>query len=152
MKRTRHSLLHPLLHAGHLVEARLRERLKEFGLRPRQARVLSALDRIGETHQKTLATEFDIAPASMSTMCDRLIAAGYIERRVDPDELRAFLIRLTPEGKRKLKDVRQAWKDIDALIEEALGEDAAEALAEHAGNLRNQLGGRIPYTGRKRDR
>ena len=143
---TRHSgsLLHPLLHAGHLVEARLRDRLKQVGLRPRQARVLSALSRMGEIHQKTLASEFDITAASMSSMCDRLMAAGFIDRSVDPNERRAFLIRLTPEGESKVRDIRLAWGDIDALLVEAMGQKEAAELAELSSELRDQLGGCIP--------
>jgi DNA-binding MarR family transcriptional regulator len=129
---------------GHLVEARLRVRLAEVGLRPRQARVLSALNRMGECHQKALATEFDITPASMSTMCDRLVAAGLIEKLVDPEEKRAYLVRLTQEGESKVREVRKAWDDIDRMIVKAIGKDAAESLAGFAGNLRDQLGGRIP--------
>ena len=138
------SLLHPLLHAGHLVEARLRDRLKQVGLRPRQARVLGALNRIGETHQKTLAAEFDITAASMSSMCNRLSDAGFIERHIDPNEKRAFLIRLTPKGKNTVQDVLMAWGDIDEIIKEALGHEAANALAKLSSKLRNRLGGRGP--------
>lgn len=142
----RDSIMHPLLHTGHLVEARLRDRLSKVGLRPRQARVLSALERMGECNQKTLAKECDITPASISTMCDRLFAAGWIQRLIDPEEKRAFIIRLTPEGERKVKDVRDAWADIDALIVKAMGKEAATSLASLAGNLRDQLGGHIPGT------
>ena len=143
------SLLHPLLHAGHLVEARLRNRLRQVGLRPRQARVLSTLNRMGETRQKTLATEFDITAASMSSMCDRLAAAGFIERNIDPNERRAFLIRLTPEGESKVRDVRLAWEDIDALLVEKMGHENAAILADQSSRLRDQLGGRIPAIGLK---
>ena len=138
------ALLHPLLHATHLVEARLRDRLKQVDLHPRQARVLSTLSRLGETHQKTLAREFDITPASMSSMCDRLSYAGYIERHVDPNEKRAFLIRLTFKGKSKVHDVRAAWGDIDEMIKEAMGQDAASSLAELSGKLRDEFGGYVP--------
>ena len=126
------------------MEARLRERLNEVGLGPRQARVLAALNRIGETHQKTLAKEFDITPASMSSMCDRLAAAGLIERQVDPNEKRAFLVRLTPAGESKVQDVRAAWADIDEIIVNAIGQEATESLAGLSGRLRDRLGGVIP--------
>ena len=126
------------------MEARLRERLNEVGLGPRQARVLAALNRFGETHQKTLAKEFDITPASMSSMCDRLAAAGLIERQVDPNEKRAFLVRLTPAGESKVQDVRAAWADIDEIIVNAIGPEATESLADLSGRLRDRLGGVIP--------
>ena len=131
---------------GHLVEALLRERLAQVGLPPRQARVLSALERIGECNQKTLAKEFDITPASMSSMCDRLFAAGWIQKIIDPGEKRAFIIRLTPEGESKVRETHEAWDDIDAYIIKTMGKEAATSLANLAGTLRNQLGGHIPGT------
>lgn len=144
MAQKRGNLLHPILHVGHLVEARLRDQLAEVGVGPRQARVLSALNLMGENNQKTLAAELQIAPASMSTMCDRLIAAGLIEKRVDPKERRAFLIRLTPKGKGKVRYIRQAWDDVDKVIINAIGKEAAEAFADASSSLRDQLGGHSP--------
>jgi len=137
-------LLHPLLHVGHLIESRLRDQLKEFGIGPRQARVLSTLDRIGETSQKTLSSEFNITAASMSSMCDRLVDAGFIERHIDPNERRASLIRLTPEGLLKVRNIRMVWDEIDAFIVEKLGQENAEKLSELSSELRDRLGGRIP--------
>jgi hypothetical protein len=47
-------------------------------------------------------------------------------------------------GNSKVQEVRKAWDDIDRMIVKAIGKDAAESLAGFAGNLREQLGGRIP--------
>lgn len=148
MDQQRDNLLHPILHVGHLVEDRLRAHLLEAGLGPRQARVLSALNRMGEINQKTLATELQIAPASMSTMCDRLLAAELIEKRIDPKEKRAFLIRLTRKGKGKVRHIHQAWDEVDKVIINAIGKDATEALVDAACDLRDQLGGHKPKLGR----
>ena len=60
--------LHYLLHAATLVEEKLRHRLSEIGISPRQARVIDALARMGAVSQIALAREFAVTPASMSTM------------------------------------------------------------------------------------
>ena len=137
-------LLHPLLHAAGLVEDRLRKRLAPLGIRPRQARVLNALHKMGEASQIELARAFDITAASMSTMTDRLIAADFVLRRVDPDERRVHLLRLSPRGVEMIGQIQAAWADIDAMIIDAVGEERARALTGHALTLRDALGGEPP--------
>ena len=97
--------LHFLLHAADLVEERLRRRLAPLGIRPRQARIVDALDRMGEVSQADLARAFDVTAASMSTMTARLVQAGFIERRAHPDEQRSNLLRLSPKGRALLAEI-----------------------------------------------
>lgn len=136
--------LHSLLHSADLVEEHLRIQLAPLGLRPRQARVLNALARIGPCSQSVLAREFDITQASMSTMTDRLVAAGYILRAPDINERRTNALSLTESGENMLKDVRSAWSAVDRIIEDAIGFQEAKALAEMTTKLRIALGGAIP--------
>tara|TARA_R110002126_G_scaffold286859_1_gene439044 strand:+ start:3424 stop:3915 length:492 start_codon:yes stop_codon:yes gene_type:complete len=136
--------LHYLLHAAALVEESLRERLAEIGLRPRQARIIQALSRMEPTSQVSLAREFSITSASMSTMTVRLIEAGVISREPHPDEARSNVLRLTERGRGLLSHIHVAWRDIDALIAERLGPENAETLARLAHDLRDRLGGHVP--------
>lgn len=136
--------LHFLLHAAALVEEQLRERLAEIGIRPRQARIIQALSRMEPASQVSLAREFDITPASMSTMTVRLIEAGFVSREPHPDEARSNVLRLTERGRGLLSDIHAAWRDIDALIADRLGADDATTLARMTRNLRDSLGGRVP--------
>lgn len=139
--------LHFLLHAAALVEERLRERLAEIGLRPRQARIIQALSKMEPASQVSLAREFSITPASMSTMTVRLVEAGVISRQPHPDEARSNVLRLTERGRGLLLHIHAAWRDIDALIAERLGAEDAETLARLAHDLRDRLGGHVPGTG-----
>jgi DNA-binding MarR family transcriptional regulator len=139
--------LHFLLHAAALLEERLRERLAKIGIRPRQARIIDALSRIEPASQVSLAREFDITPASMSTMTVRLIEAGFISREPHPDEARSNVLRLTTRGRGLLSEIHAAWRDIDALIVERLGAENAETLARTTRDLRDSLGGRVPGAG-----
>ncbi|MBM2576352.1 MarR family transcriptional regulator [Jannaschia sp. Os4] len=133
-----------LLHAADLVDDRLRERLGALGLRPRQARVLAALSRMEPISQVRLAREFDVTPASMSTMTARLIDGGFVAREVDPAEARAHLLRLTDRGRGLVDDIHAAWRDVDRLIEERIGAEEAARLTAAARALRDALGGRAP--------
>ena len=142
--------LHYLLHAASLVEERLRHRLADVGVSHSQARVIDALARMGAVSQVTLAREFGVTPASISTMTARLIEAGFITRRVDPAEARSNIVDLTPKGRELLSDVHAAWRDIDTLIRDIMGTDDAVHLATLTRKLRDRLGGKAPGTGSDR--
>ena len=136
--------LHCMLHAANLLEERLRHRLADIGISPRQARVIDALDRMGAVSQVALAREFGITPASMSTMTARLIAADFVTRRIDPEEARSNIVELTQRGRELLSEVQAAWRDIDALIADTMGAKDAARLAALARRLRDGLGGTVP--------
>lgn len=139
--------LHFLLHAATLVEERLRNRMTDIGVSPSQARVIDALARMGAVSQVTLAREFGITPASMSTMTARLITAGFITRKVDPSEARSNILDLTKRGTELLTDIHAAWRDIDAVIAQTMGKEDAAHLATLTRGLRDRLGGKVPGTG-----
>lgn len=145
--RTPDFTLHLLLHSATLVEAQLRRRLTDLGVRPRQARVVDALERMGSASQADLAREMDVTPASMSTMAARLAEAGFVTRNPDPAEARSNVLSLTPHGRSLLSDILEAWADIDQLIVEAIGADKAADLAAATRALRDALGGHVPGTG-----
>lgn len=136
--------LHHLLHSANLVEDELRRRLVLIDVRPRQARILDALSRMEPASQIGVAREFNLTPASMSTMTARLIEAGFITREVDPSEARSNLLRLTDRGRSKLSDIHNTWREIDALIADKIGAEQAAQLASLTRELRDGLGGRVP--------
>ncbi|WP_375596267.1 MarR family transcriptional regulator [Algihabitans albus] len=135
---------HVLLHSGHLVEERLRQRLKPLGIQPRQARILNVLNVLGQASQADLARRFNVTAASMSTMTCRLIKAGFIAREPGPAELRTNSLTLTDSGRDMLDAIHEAWDDVDRVIEEAIGPEQAKALGELTLALRDALGGRAP--------
>ncbi|WP_411828004.1 MarR family winged helix-turn-helix transcriptional regulator [Luteolibacter sp. AS25] len=136
--------LHLLLHSADLVERELERRLGKYGIRPRQARILDALERMGSSAQSEIAREFGVSPASMSTMTARLLSAGLISRKVDPNEIRSNAIELTNKGRTMLEQVHKVWLEIDQFIEETIGKKEAETLAELTRSVRDKLGGKVP--------
>ncbi|MEP0235866.1 MarR family winged helix-turn-helix transcriptional regulator [Roseibium sp.] len=138
---------HGLLHSANLVETELRKKLAPLGVQPRQALVLEAMSRMGPVSQVELAATFGVSAASMSTMTERLLAAGYLTRSVDPASRRSNILELTDNGRTLLDGIVTAWSEVDAVIKAVLGEDAP-ALFNLARQLRNGLGGKIPGTDR----
>lgn len=144
MKKRQPAQFHLLLHSGHLIEDRLRIRLAALGVQPRQARVLDALERMGETSQAELAQEFNLTAASVSTMTARLLKAGLIDRQIDEEELRKNVLTLTKKGHALLDAIHAEWHAIDAEIIAAIGERDAASLKRLTLKLRNKLGGKTP--------
>lgn len=137
---------HLLLHSTHLLEERLRERLRPFGLHAGQARVIHALGRVDEASQRQLSSEFNVTPASMSQMTKRLVSNGFIQVRDDPQDKRSTLLSLTDKGRQLRDEVVAVWQEVDQIVIAAIGADNAEQLFAQSGRLRDALGGRAPMT------
>ena len=138
---------HLHLHFAHLLEERLRNRLAPLGVHPRQARVLDALGRMGQASQVTLARELGLTAASMSTMTSRLLTARLIEKRVDAQEQRSNVLKLTRHGNSQLKKIYREWHEVDREIAEIIGDKNAARFAALALQLRNAFGGSTPGEG-----
>jgi DNA-binding MarR family transcriptional regulator len=64
--------------------------------------------------QRRLADLMHVQPITVSRLVDRLEAAGFAERRADPNDRRANEIHLTPKGRtaaRKIRSVNDVLAD-----------------------------------------
>ena len=52
-----------------------------------------------------LAKKLQITPASASTLADRLIETGWVERHTDEKDRRIIHLQLRPKSKRKMQDM-----------------------------------------------
>jgi DNA-binding MarR family transcriptional regulator len=135
---------HFLLHSAHLVEESVRKRLAPHGVQPRQARMLDAIGRMGQTSQIRLAEEMSVTEASMSTMIVRLVELELVTKSVDKKELRSNIVKLTKRGQNLLAKIYQLWAETDREIEKAIGLKNAKKLTTMTFQLRNALGGFTP--------
>lgn len=69
-------------------------------LSPMQARVLIQLDPAGATTMRALADRLQYDPSNLTSVIDRLEAAGLVVRRPDPRDRRAKGLFLTAQGLR----------------------------------------------------
>ena len=67
-----------------------------------------------------------ITKQSMGALVDSLEAAGYVERVDDPDDGRAWRVRLTTRGRAYGRDVRKFSRQFEARIAGQLGTEKLE--------------------------
>ena len=95
-----------------------------LGMRLRQLLVLSYLDRRAPARQQDLCEALMLDPNNCVLLLNELEAAGWLERRRDPEDRRRHVVDLTPEGHEALARARAAQ---DTLEDEMLaGLDASE--------------------------
>jgi DNA-binding MarR family transcriptional regulator len=73
-----------------------------------QLRALLVVQREGPLPVSQLADELGAMVSSASRLCDRLVAAGLVERQASPVNRRLTLIRLNHAGVQLLRDIRTA--------------------------------------------
>jgi len=76
--------------------------LRHHGLNPGEFEVLAALRGSGPPCTmipSQLSSRLMMSRAAMTNRLDRLEAAGMVERTLDPDDRRSFLVRLTDRGR-----------------------------------------------------
>ncbi len=92
-----------------LVVSRLARRIRRqglSGLSPAQLSALGTLAREGSMHMGELARREHITPPSITPLVSRLVAAGLVERTVDPGDARSATVSITPAGAALLERVR----------------------------------------------
>jgi len=100
-----------------LLRRRFDERARTSGASVAQWRVLKILSRSPGLNQGQLAEALEVEPITACRMIDRLEEAGFVERRRDPADRRAWRIHLTDKAAPVLDALHVLAAD---LIEETL--------------------------------
>jgi DNA-binding MarR family transcriptional regulator len=97
-----------------------------------QSRALAELREHGALRISVLAKSQRCSQPSMTTLVDRLEAAGYVTRSTDPTDARAVLVDITPTG---LETVARAGEAIAEALAEPLAHLTRDERAEIARSL-----------------
>jgi MarR family transcriptional regulator, transcriptional regulator for hemolysin len=113
-----------------LLRKHFDRRAVKFGLTRAQWRALKWLHRRPGMRQNELAEQLDMEPIAVGRVIDRLQAAGFVERRPDPKDRRAW----------RLHDTEQARGVVDDMedIARGLRSDATRGIS--ADDLEHMLG------------
>ncbi len=77
----------------------LSQKVSELGLTSVQAMILGFLDQEDQISSSELGKRAELDSATLTGILDRLEAAGFIERKGNPDDRRSISIHLTKKGK-----------------------------------------------------
>ncbi len=95
-----------LIHdVARLLRKNFSRRVQSVGLTQEQCRVIVHLSRCEGIQQVDLAELLEIKPITLARLLDKLQESGLIERRVNPDDRRAFRLYLTRAAHALLKKI-----------------------------------------------
>jgi DNA-binding MarR family transcriptional regulator len=127
----------PSIQIGQLLGGTLRGFRRELYRRAREAgyrdireahlQVFGVID-WGGTRLTELAGRANMTVPSMAELVDELQMRGYVERRPDPSDGRAKLVRLTRKGKRILTEALRAVEEIERAYAQAVGQERYDAF------------------------
>lgn len=113
MKETRREFSYRLGETARLWRGYLDRQLKPLGVSFMQWSTLARLSHAGtDLVQKDLAHLVGIEGPTLVGILDRLVRAGYVERRVAAHDRRANTVHLTAEGRRLLLAAEQQLHDV----------------------------------------
>ena len=116
-----------------LIEAEVRRRLrKQFGETLPRFDLMAQLERVedgmtlGEVSKRMM-----VSAGNVTSLVERLVQIGYVERRTAPNDRRSHLIRLTKNGRKhfgRMAAAHQAW--VAGLLASLSHEDMQAAMHE----------------------
>ncbi|WP_338692977.1 MarR family transcriptional regulator [Streptomyces sp. Q6] len=122
--------------AGHVSElldvlwCRGQEATLSGPLPPSQFRALAVIEEQRRVNQRTLGEALGSRPSSVSRLCDRLEAAGLVERLASPTSRREVDLRLSRRGEAVLDDFRASRAREIVTVLRTMSPDQLRTLAE----------------------
>jgi MarR family transcriptional regulator for hemolysin len=105
-------------------------RAVKFGLTRAQWRATKMLNHREGLRQNELADLLDMEPIAVGRVIDRLQAAGFVERRADPRDRRAWRLYVTEQARVIVDDMELVARDLRKDATRGIGYDElAQALA-----------------------
>ena len=102
-----------LKHAQMRFQAIQQEALAPLGLDGRLLAVLVEAAEHAPALQQRIGNRLGVDRTTMVALIDRLEAAGFVERRSDPNDRRGHLVHVTSKGKRALSEGLRASAEIE---------------------------------------
>lgn len=105
-----------------------------FGLSMKDFLVLRTVE-AGEVHPGGVSTYLNMPPASVSRVLERLEVKGYLERSVDPDDHRRFVLAITEGGHETVEEIRDVMRKTLSKTYDHVPLQAIRTATEHLSTL-----------------
>jgi DNA-binding MarR family transcriptional regulator len=119
--------------------------LERHGITLAQARALLCVCRWEGIRQVELADYLEIQPISVGRLLDQLAQAGFIQRRPDPNDRRAFKLYLTAAAAPTIALISQGGRDFQKEMLAGLSTDEVDALFKGLNKVRENLNNRAKH-------
>ncbi len=129
------TLAEDFLRVARLLRRETQQRIAPLGLSPHQSRALRVIGESGPLRPSEVAGRLGIVARSATDSISGLVAAGYVERRTDPADGRAFLLALSESGRAALAEVTRARSEVAAELFGRLDPGQRASLAALLGAL-----------------
>jgi DNA-binding MarR family transcriptional regulator len=104
--------------------------LERLGIDVKQQAILTVLTDEGPVTQQELGQRLGIDRTTIVAVVDGLEGAGFLERRRNPADRRAYLLTLTPSGRRGQQRGRHLVDTAQRTVLDALDESEQRTLTE----------------------
>lgn len=106
------ALAEAFLRVARQLRRETQRRTAPLGLNPHQSRALRVIGTAGPLRPSELAERLGIVARSATDSVSGLVAAGFVERRIDPADRRAHLLALSESGAIALADVTRVRAEV----------------------------------------
>lgn len=119
-------LVFQLVDTARSLRTHIDQKARRHGTTRAQWSVLARLRRGDGQTQAALADSMEMQPISLGRLIDKLQAQGFVERRADPRDRRAYRLHITPAGRAFVDDLDTVRHEI---AEEVIADEAEAAIA-----------------------
>jgi DNA-binding MarR family transcriptional regulator len=123
--------------ASRMLRRIFNERVTPLGLTQAQWRALVHLSRNEGLNQVSLSELLEVQPITVARLIDKLVAAGLVERRPDPNDRRAQRLFLTDKAAPVLDHIWEIADETYSVVLEGLSPSERDALIDLLTRLRS---------------
>lgn len=109
--------LSPIHKAGRQVSVYFEEQTRDLDVSPQEGHLLGYLRAYAPCPISELARVFGLKLSTLTSMLDRLEGRDLLERSLNPDDRRSFVIRLTRSGRRLADRLQTIVEDLERMLE-----------------------------------
>jgi MarR family transcriptional regulator, transcriptional regulator for hemolysin len=128
-----------LYETARLLSKRFDQRSKALGLSRAQCQVLAYLVYHEGINQAGLAELLEIEPISLARLIDRMAQAGWVERRPDPQDRRAWRLFITEKAKPLFAEMIEIGREVRAEALSGFTPTEADTIMELLVRARRNL-------------